>query len=84
MLTIFLTGRRVKEEGAANDLFDRIAADALFAAVHGQLDSLLDPLLFVGRAPQQVEEFLADSVDPVLLLHASAGGLQALVDGVNV
>ena len=59
-------GRRVKEEGADNDLLDRIAADPLFAAVHGSLDSLLDPSLFVGRAPQQVSEFLEECINPLL------------------
>jgi adenylosuccinate lyase len=47
-------GKRVKEEGAANDLLERVAGDALFAAVHGSLDQLLDSSKFVGRAPEQV------------------------------
>lgn len=73
----------MKEEGATNDLFDRIAADPLFAAVHGRLDSFLDPMLFVGRAPQQVDDFLAECVDPILSEHAHV--LQkAVVDTVNV
>lgn len=59
-------GRRVKEEGQKNDLLERIAADALFDAVHDSLDTLLDPRLFVGRAPEQVSEFLEDCIDPVL------------------
>ena len=59
-------GKRVKGEGAANDLLERIAKDDLFKAVHGDLDSLMDPSLFVGRAPEQVVEFLADYIDPVL------------------
>jgi adenylosuccinate lyase len=36
-------GKRVKEEGAANDLLSRIAADPLFSAVHSRLEQLLDP-----------------------------------------
>ncbi|CAE7504617.1 ADSL [Symbiodinium microadriaticum] len=59
-------GRRVKEEGAGNDLLERIARDPLFVAVHDSLGSLLDPSLFVGRAPQQVTEFLEECIDPVL------------------
>jgi adenylosuccinate lyase len=59
-------GRRVKEEGASNDLLSRIALDPLFAAVHEHLDQLLDPAKFVGRAPEQVTEFLAECIDPVL------------------
>mmetsp|Transcript_23966 Transcript_23966/g.35177 ORF Transcript_23966/g.35177 Transcript_23966/m.35177 type:complete len:481 (+) Transcript_23966:58-1500(+) len=60
------SGRRVKEEAAPNDLLERIAADPLFSAVHGSLDALMDPLLFVGRAPEQVKEFLVEEVDPIL------------------
>ena len=59
-------GRRVKEQGAANDLMDRIAQDSRFEAVHAQLDELMDPKLFIGRCPKQVDEFLADCVDPIL------------------
>jgi adenylosuccinate lyase len=76
-------GRKVKEEGAANDLLDRIAADPLFAAVHGTLDSLLDPSLFVGRSPEQVTEFLAECIDPILTTYASELGKKD-VDAVNV
>ena len=63
-------GRRVKEEGAANDLLVRIAADPLFVAVHDKLDQLMDPALFVGRAPEQVSEFLEESIDPILQKYA--------------
>jgi adenylosuccinate lyase len=55
-----------KEEGNDNDLLDRIRQDEYFAPVRNQLDSLLNPDDFVGRAPQQVEEFLADEVTPAL------------------
>ncbi len=61
------SGRRVKEEGQKNDLLERIAADPLFAAVHDSLDTLLDPSLFVGRAPEQVTEFLEECIDPILV-----------------
>ena len=76
-------GRRVKEEGASNDLLARIAQDPLFEAVHAHLDQLLEPSLFVGRAPQQVTEFLAECIDPVLAQYA--GRLDQInVDAVNV
>jgi adenylosuccinate lyase len=76
-------GRRVKEEGANNDLLERIAADPLFAAIHGKLDSLLDPRLFVGRSPEQVTEFLADCIDPLLAAHQDELTKKD-VDAVNV
>ena len=57
---------RVKAEGAANDLLERIAKDARFEAVHGGLDKLLDPSLFTGCCVEQVDEFLEEVVDPLL------------------
>lgn len=68
-------GRRVKEEGAKNDLLDRITEDPLFKAVHGTLDQLMDPILFVGRAPEQTKEFIEEHIDPVLVqFKDSLGG----------
>ena len=58
--------RRVKEEGVPNDLLNRIKTDPRFAAVRDSLDKLLDPAQFIGRAPEQVVEFITDKVDPLL------------------
>lgn len=58
--------RQVKEHGRPNDLVDRIRTDAFFAPIHAELDALLDPSTFVGRAPAQVRAFLADEVAPAL------------------
>lgn len=44
----------VKQEGGDNDLMDRVRADAYFSPIHSQLDRLLDPSSFTGRAAQQV------------------------------
>ena len=57
--------RRMKE-GADNDLLDRLAADADFGVSPARLTELTDPARFVGRAPEQVDEFLASVVDPLL------------------
>lgn len=45
----------VKQEGGDNDLLARVQADPYFAPILGQLDAVLDPKTFIGRAPQQVE-----------------------------
>jgi adenylosuccinate lyase len=76
-------GAVVKAEGRANDLLQRIRHDAAFGAVHDRLEAMVDPTHFVGRAPQQVQEFIRDEIDPVLdrfqhLLRVDN------VDGVNV
>lgn len=57
---------RVRTGDGCNDLLERVAADPAFAALKDRLSSLLEPSRFVGRAPQQVEEYLAEVVDPLL------------------
>jgi adenylosuccinate lyase len=58
--------RRVKELALPNDLMERIANDPLFAPVHDCLSQMIDPMLFVGRAPEQTVEFITECVDPIL------------------
>ncbi len=59
-------GKVVKEEGGENDLIERVRGDKFFEPVWAELDSLLDPSTFVGRAPEQVDRFLNDYVTPAL------------------
>jgi adenylosuccinate lyase len=59
-------GARVKIEGAANDLLERIAQDPEFGLAQADLEDLLDARLYVGRSADQVTEFIRDFVDPVL------------------
>ncbi|MDB2576140.1 adenylosuccinate lyase, partial [Planctomycetota bacterium] len=56
--------------GREPDLRERLAGDPAFEAVAGILDDLLDGRRYVGRAPEQVEEFLEAEVDPVLSKYA--------------
>ena len=58
--------RNVKEEGRENDLIDRIRANPFFEPIRSDLTNLLDPITFVGRAPQQVERFVQLEVEPAL------------------
>ena len=60
---------RVKEEGGDNDLLDRLAADPVIGMTREEINAVLDLRKFVGRAPEQVEEFIRDEVDPVLERH---------------
>lgn len=64
--------RLVKEEGGENDLLSRIAADPAFSTDLESLKKLVKPENFVGRAPQQVDEFIAETVDPVLERYPDA------------
>jgi adenylosuccinate lyase len=60
----------VKQQGGRNDLLERIAADPAFAGV--DVAAATDPRLFVGRAPQQVDEFLAEVVEPIRARYADS------------
>ena len=53
----------VKQEGRPNDLLQRLADDKLFAGV--DLAGLMEASQFVGRAPQQVQQFLDEVVKPI-------------------
>ena len=76
-------GRRVKEEGAKNDLMERIAADPIFTSVHDSLNDLVDPSKFIGRCPEQVVEFIEDEINPIL--NTNNALLQSVqFDQVNV
>jgi adenylosuccinate lyase len=65
-------GAVVKEEGKPNDLMARIVADGSFGITAEEVPGILNPALYIGRAPQQVADFLAEEVQPVLDANADA------------
>jgi adenylosuccinate lyase len=73
--------RAIKDGAPNNDLLDRIAADDAFGMSREELERTMDPHRFVGRAPQQVDEFLAEVVEPLL---AGAAGAAPVLDEVRV
>lgn len=60
----------VKQHGRPNDLLDRLSNDPAFAGV--DVARYVDGREFIGRAPQQVEEFLREIVQPIRDRYASA------------
>ena len=68
-------GRALKEGAERNDLLERLGADRSFGVSVAELREVVDPREFVGRAPEQVDEFLEQVVDPIL-----AGVPAAVVD----
>ncbi len=70
----------VKEEGGANDLIDRIAADPAFGVTKEALQKVLKPENYVGRAPQQTAEFLDGVIKPILTANAELLGLEAEIN----
>ncbi|WKY46543.1 adenylosuccinate lyase [Eubacteriaceae bacterium ES3] len=59
-------GHTVKVEGKPNDLMDRIVNDPAFNLKVDDIQSLLDPALYIGRAPEQVVDFIEEEAKPVL------------------
>jgi len=56
-------GARIKQEGMPNDLLDRLTADPAFPPFDAA--TILDPRKYVGRAPEQVDEFIENVVQPI-------------------
>jgi adenylosuccinate lyase len=57
----------IKERGEANDLVARLSTDAAFGMSRAEIENTLDPARFTGRAAEQVNSFLKNEVDPVLM-----------------
>ena len=73
-------GAVVKKEGRENDLVDRIANDSAFGMTKEMIEEILEPINFVGRAPQQTEEFIHDVVKPVLDENKGLLGMTAEIN----
>ena len=73
-------GKVVKEEGKENDLLERIASDPAFGMDMDQLKSIMKPENFVGRAPEQTEEYIRDYVRPVLDANRDILGMTAEIN----
>ena len=65
-------GKQVKEEGLPNDMVERIAGDPAFGLTREEIEAGFIPENFVGRAPQQVEEFLANILQPIFARYPEA------------
>ena len=69
-------GKVVKAEGGQNDLLERIANDPAFGVTLDELHGLMNPADFVGRAPQQTEEFVNNEIKPVLEKYKDLLGVE--------
>lgn len=65
----------VKQQGKSNDLLDRLATEKDFSGV--DLQAALDPAQYVGRAPEQVDEFVAEVIEPLRARYANQSQLSA-------
>ena len=76
----FMATENIKEEGKDNDLLERIAADPAFGMTMDQLQAIMKPENFVGRAPEQTEEFVSEYVKPVLDENKDILGMKAEIN----
>ncbi len=72
--------RAMKHDGAANDMLERLDADPDYPVGIDDLRSAIDPARFIGRSAEQVDEFLAEVVEPIL----AGAGDAAAVDELRV
>jgi len=61
----------VKEQGADNDLLERLAGDEAFAGI--DLEGAIEPAQLIGRSAEQVHEFLAEVVEPIRQKYGDLG-----------
>jgi adenylosuccinate lyase len=73
-------GRTIKIEGKENNLLDLIAADPAFHTTPEQLKATLDPALYIGCAPAQVDTFLTRCVRPILTANQDLLGLKSEIN----
>ena len=73
-------GRTVKVEGKENNLLDLIAADPSFNLTREELEASMDPSRYTGRAKEQVKEFLAEVIQPILDANADQLGMKAEIN----
>lgn len=69
---------RVKDEGAPNDLIERIASDPAFGLSRAAIEDTLDPARHTGRAAEQVDQFLETHVAPVLARYPADASVPEL------
>ncbi|MCB2356949.1 adenylosuccinate lyase [Clostridium estertheticum] len=72
--------KRVKEEGLNNDLIERIINDPIFKMSKEEIIAVIDPIKFVGRAPSQVVDFIAEYVNPILAANKDSIGVETSIN----
>jgi adenylosuccinate lyase len=73
-------GANVKVKGLENNLMELIANDPAFNLTDEELEKTLDPTLYVGRAPRQVEVYLREVINPILEANKDVLGLEAEIN----
>lgn len=73
-------GRNVKERGLENNLLDLIAEDGEFPMTLEELKSIMEPSRYIGRSASQVEEFVRETIEPILNENQEVLGVKAEIN----
>ncbi len=73
-------GKRVKQEGLDNNLLELIANDPMFNVTLEELKAKLDPMKYVGRSKEQVEEYLEEVIAPIIAASKTDLGMTAQIN----
>ena len=73
-------GKNVKEKGLDNNLLELIAADPAFNLSLDDLKAAMKPERYTGRAKEQVDEFLAEVIQPILDANKEDLGVKAEIN----
>ena len=73
-------GKNVKVEGKENNLLELIAADPQFPMTLEELQAVMEPARYTGRAASQVEEFISGIVQPILDANKDVLGVKAEIN----
>jgi adenylosuccinate lyase len=68
-----LAGNHVKLEGKPNDLIELMKNDDYFKPIHSKLDQMIDPINYIGRSSNQVEDFINEVVDSIIKRYENKG-----------
>ena len=73
-------GANVKQKGLDNNLLELIANDEAFNMSLEDLQKTMNPSKYVGCAPEQVDEFLANEINPILEANKDILGMSAEIN----
>ena len=70
----------MKIDGKENDLLIRIANDVAFAAVKDKLSEIVNVENFIGFAPEQVDDFIVEVLNPILSENPDAAKIESEIN----
>lgn len=73
-------GKNVKEQGLDNNLLELIAADEAFGMSREELGQCMNPINYIGRSDEQVDEFLTEIIKPILEENKDVLGIMAHIN----